>query len=122
MRYLGDLDVKMNLAAGRDVEQLLPERYEMNQLIIRYISLERNRSNGWTTRLCEVFDNGNPDFIDIYEFEAVDPDFPFGEEWIFDSIEGAITFAKENFGAASDRYVNRGLIQDEYKGRYHPDW
>jgi hypothetical protein len=122
MRYLGDLDVKMNLAAGRDVEQLLPERYEMNQLIIRYISLERNRSNGWTTRLCEVFDNGNPDFIDIYEFEAVDPDFPFGEEWIFDSIEGAITFAKENFGAASDRYVNRGLIQDEYKERYHPDW
>jgi hypothetical protein len=122
MRYLGDLDVKMNLAAGRDVEQLLPERYEMNQLIIRYISLERNRSNGWTARLCEVFDNGNPDFIDIYEFEAVDPDFPFGEEWIFDSIEGAITFAKENFGAASDRYVNRGLIQDEYKERYHPDW
>ncbi|MCW0457417.1 MULTISPECIES: hypothetical protein [Xanthomonas] len=122
MRYLTNLDVRTNLAAGREVEQLLPERHEMNQLVIRYISIEKNRSGGWKVRFCEVFDGGNPEFIDVYEFEALDPDLPFGDEWVFDSIEGAMSFAEEKFGAANDRYVNRGLIQDEYKDRYHPEW
>jgi hypothetical protein len=122
MRYLIDLDVTTHLAAGRDIEQLLPERYEMDQLVIRYVSIERNKPNSWRVRLCEVLDNGTPGFIDVYEFEPVDPDLPFGDEWMFDSIDSALKFAENALEARHDRYVNRGLIQDEFKDRYHPEW
>ncbi|MBA0101036.1 hypothetical protein WH218_18560 [Stenotrophomonas indicatrix] len=122
MRYLNSLDVRSSLAAGRNIEQLLPERYEMSEIVVRYISIECSSRESWIVRLCEVFDNGTPGFLDIYEFEAVDPDFPFGNEWVFDSIKGALTFAEDTLGASSVRYVNQGLIQDEYKDRYHPEW
>lgn len=122
MRYLNSLDVRSNLAAGRNIEQLLPERYEMNEIVVRYISIECSSRESWMVRLCEVFDNGAPGFLDIYEFEAVDPDFPFGNEWVFDSIKGALAFAEDTLGASPVRYVNQGLIQDEYKDRYHPEW
>ncbi|NJC28769.1 hypothetical protein GGR79_000236 [Xanthomonas arboricola] len=122
MRYLSDFDVKANLRAGRTVEQLLQDRREADQLVIRYISIERDSKDRWKVRLCEVFDNGKPEFIDIYEFEALEPDFPFGEEWIFDSVESAMEFSGASLDAAPDHYVNQGLIQDEYKDRYHPDW
>ena len=58
MRHLTDLDVRTNLAAGREVEQLLPERHERDQCVIRYISIERPGPDCWRVRLCEVFDNG----------------------------------------------------------------
>lgn len=51
MRYLSPFDVKANLAAGRDVEQLLAERHVTEQLVIRYLSIERNRQGGWIVRL-----------------------------------------------------------------------
>lgn len=122
MRHLNDLDVRTNLAAGREVEQLLPERHERDQRVIRYISIERPGPDCWKVRLCEVFDNGTPDFIDLYEFEAADPDLPFGDEWTFDSIERAMAFARDALGASHNRYVNRGVVQDEYRERYHPAW
>ena len=40
MRHLTHPDVGAKLAAGRDVEQLLSERHEMNQLVICYISMK----------------------------------------------------------------------------------
>ncbi|WP_153064881.1 hypothetical protein [Xanthomonas campestris] len=122
MRHLSDFDVRANLRAGRTVEQLLQDRREADQLVIRYVSIERDRQDGWKVRLCEVFDNGNSDLIGIYEFEALDPDFPFGKEWIFESVEAAVEFCRSSLDAAPDRYVNEGLIQDEYKDRYHPEW
>lgn len=94
-RYLCDLSVTGNLSAGRDVEQLLPDRYELDQRVIRIVSIEQVNLNAWTVRLCEVFDNGAPGFIDVYEFEAVDPDHPFGTEWTFDSVDGALRFARD---------------------------
>lgn len=121
-RYLYDLDVTGNLSAGRDVEQLLPDRYELDQRVIRFVSIEQANLNAWRVRLCEVFDNGAPGFIDVYEFEAVDPDHPFGTEWTFDSVDGALRFARDVLRTSQGRYVNQGLIQDEYKDRYHPEW
>ncbi len=41
---------------------------------------------------------------------------------MFDSIQGALAFAENTLGASSVRYVNQGLIQYEYKDRYHPEW
>ena len=122
MRHLNALDVRYSLAAGRDVEQLLPDRHELNELVVRYVSIERSSPGSWRVRVCEVFDNGAPGFLDVYEFEAVDPDFPFGNEWMFDSVRGALAFAEDALGARADCYVNQGLIQDEYKDRYHPEW
>jgi len=122
VRYLNDLDVRSSLAAGRDIEQLLPEGHELDELVIRYVSIERSSLGSWRVRLCEAFDNGTPEFLDVYEFEAVDPDFPFGNEWMFDSIQEALAFAENTLGASSVRYVNQGLIQYEYKDRYHPEW
>lgn len=65
-----------------------------------------------------MFDNGAPDFLDVYEFDAVNPDAPFGEERAFDSVDNALRFAAEHLGASEGLYVNQGVVQDEYKDRY----
>lgn len=122
MRYLTDLDLRTNLAAGRNVEQLLPERYEMDELVIRYVSIECNEPGSWKVRLREILDHGTPEFLDIYEFGSVDPDLPFGDEWMSDSIVSALRFAEDSLGATRSLYVNRGLVQDEYRDRYHSEW
>ncbi|HDS1039071.1 TPA: hypothetical protein QDZ42_002087 [Stenotrophomonas maltophilia] len=121
-RYLSAFDTRSYPAAGRTIEQLLPGRYEAGQQVIRYLSIERDNASAWTVRLCEVFDNGAPDFLDLVEFEAVDPDLPFGQEWLFDTADSALHFAETQMGALVGRYMNVGMAQDAYRDLYHPEW
>lgn len=122
MRHLSGFDVLSNLRNGRPVEQLLPRRLENDELVIRFIRIEPQRTGGGAVRLREVFDNGNRDFIDIYEFGSLDPDAPFGEVEQFQGPEAALEYALTTLSADGGRFVNSGAVQDEYKDMYHPDW
>ncbi|MEG2806025.1 hypothetical protein [Stenotrophomonas sp.] len=120
MRHLIEFDVKANLRNGRTVEQLLPGRIEAGETIIRHLSIHRTREGEWMVEVYEVYDDG-PDFMDLYEFSSVDPDMPAGEEPTFASVEDALAYCSEQLGARPDRYVNLGLVSEEYRDRYHPD-
>lgn len=59
---------------------------------------------------------GNADFVDVYEFPAVDPDEEHGEGQAlatFDRSVEALAASIEH-GALPDRWVNEGVVQDEY--------
>lgn len=122
MRHLSDFDVLSNLRNGRPVEQLLPGRRENDVLVIRFIIIEPHCTGECAVRLREVFDNGNRDFIDIYEFGSLDPDAPFGEVEHFQGPEAALEYALATLSADGGKFVNTGVVQDEYKDMYHPDW
>lgn len=90
--------------------------------VIGFLRIEREGSDAWTVRVSEVFDDGQEDFIDIYAFGYPDPDVPFVVVRSFQSVEAALAYAVQDLSASLDRFVNAGVIQDEYKDRYHPDW
>lgn len=119
MRHLIEFDVTANLRNGRTVEQLLAGRCEAGETVIRHLSIHRTRDGEWKVAVYEVFDAG-PDFMDLYEFSSVDPDMHASEETTFASVEGALAYCSEQLGARPDRYVNVGLVSEDYRDRYHP--
>jgi hypothetical protein len=67
-------------------------------------------------RLHETRDDGGPDYLDVYEFEAVDPDDEFGAGVVVASGPSAseLMAVAANSRVRADRWVMAGAIQDEY--------
>ena len=67
-------------------------------------------------RLHHVRDEGNPELLDVYEFQPVDEDDEFGEGRLVGRYEDAqsVLEAVSGMGGRPDRWVNPGVIQDEY--------
>ena len=63
-----------------------------------------------------VQDVGNADFTDVYEFPSVDPDEEHGEGRVLAMFAGSAeaVAASVGHGARADRWVNDGMVQDEY--------
>lgn len=79
-----------------------------------------------TGRLERCFDDGSPSFFDVGEFQDVDDDAedawdPFSgpppDDGLryFDSPESALEWARSECDASDERWVNQGLIDDEYR-------
>lgn len=122
MEYLHKESLVQILNSAGVIEQLLEPRYEGGGVVVRFVRIQKDRSRGFVTALLEVFDVGSPNFLDVYEFEAVDPDLPYGDMRIFDNAGDAINFACVEIGANQERFLGNGMIQDEYKSKFHPDW
>lgn len=70
------------------------------------------------------FDDGSSSFLDVGEFQSADKAI---EEWdpftgpppdesrTFGSPEDALEWTRSECGASDDRWVNRGLIDAEYR-------
>lgn len=121
MRYIDKNELATNLRFGRPIEQLLSDRSEDGNLVIRFIRIEK-KTGEFSVALFEVFDCGTTDFLDIYEFSAVDPDFPYGEAKIFFTAEDAIEYSCGELNASPEKFVGSGMVQIEYRDAYHPDW
>jgi hypothetical protein len=104
------------------VENLLQESRQEDLLVIRFLRIDRERGGDFSVALFEVIDEGNKDFLDIYEFSPIDPDFPFGKMASFKSADDAVSYSKIELSADENKFVNAGIIQGEYKDRYHPSW
>jgi hypothetical protein len=115
MRYLNDRDICLNLRNGRSVEQFLSKSVYETFPTIRFIRLDKERSGEISVALFEVYDEGNKDFLDVYEFPPIDPDEPDGQIITFSKPEEAVFYACNILGADIKKFVNDGLIQDEYK-------
>lgn len=119
MRYLLKTDIASTVSNGRSIEQLLPGLIDGAVNIVRFIRIDAERSGGVSATLFEVIDEGNKNFLDVYEFSSVDPDNPYGIKRHFNSFQEAIDFVCENYGASKDKFVNAGVIQSEYEDNYH---
>lgn len=67
-------------------------------------------------RLHEAEDVGSIDFADVATFPSADPEDEYGEGRVVASSSAAseILETASGFGAAADRWVNQGVVDDEY--------
>jgi hypothetical protein len=112
--YLTRNGLERALEQGRTVEQWLGTRVEGGDGVLKWLSIERLRTGRTIVRLVEVLDEGNPHFLDVYEFTPYDADADLGVIHEFDSPDDALEYAVVHLGADSDRFVNEGGVQDEY--------
>lgn len=80
---------------------------------MKYITIEKERNGEYSVLYIEHIDEGNEDFLDIYDFSYVDPDEPAVIN-SFDSVEESLDFALNTHGASLDKYVSAGMVQEEY--------
>jgi hypothetical protein len=66
--------------------------------------------------LFEVVPHKDPEFLDIYEFEPAPGTDPDGvvERLSFAGVIEAIAHLNKAWGVESSRFVNAGVVQDEY--------
>lgn len=113
-KYLTEEQLVSNLNIGKSVEQWLS--FEMNDdyTVVRWIRIDKEKNGIFSLSYFETFDEGSEDFYDVYEFSPVDPDVLWGKIDSFDSVEAILKFAADEYDAQIDKYVNAGLIQNEY--------
>ncbi|MBF9252620.1 hypothetical protein I2I11_04895 [Pontibacter sp. 172403-2] len=112
-RYLIEDEIITLLNLGKPVEAFIG-RISDDQEILTWIGLEKSNENHVLLNIYEVFDEGNLDYVDIYDFSYVDPDLEF-ETTEFSDFAGTIQFIKERFKLNEINFLTKGGIQDEYK-------
>ncbi len=84
---------------------------------IRYAIIRREDEKIVVT-VYESLEPLHPNFYDVVEFSNVEPDTD-PEDQYFDTLEDAISFLIYDRGAAVDKFVNQGMVCDEYKDYRH---
>jgi hypothetical protein len=113
-RYLTPSGLERALASGRIVEQWLGARREDDFRVIKWLSIERDRDGSTVLRVCEVLDDGGPDFQDVYEFTPYDAEAEFGTTQTLGTPEEALEYAISKLGADVNRFTGEGMVQVEY--------
>jgi hypothetical protein len=80
---------------------------------LRWVRIEKLKDQ-YATQYTECFDDGDYDFVDIYDFSPLHPDEPLKVD-TFELIEDALNFVVESYKADLQRFVSAGIIQEEYK-------
>ncbi len=113
--YLKEEQLKSSLRLGKAVEQWLTFTKEQDYVILKWLRIDKEKNDSYTVAYFESFDEGNFDFLDIYEFSLLNPDEPFGVINTFNSVEDALIFSKSTYDASNEQYVTSGMIQEEYR-------
>jgi hypothetical protein len=113
VRHLSEHQALMALRRGASIEQMLTE--SLSQRALRWCSARRSGAR-FALTLHHVHDDGDDDFLDVYEFETVDDKEEVGEGRLVGEYSDAASVLKAAgaIGARADRWVNAGVIQDEY--------
>ena len=114
MRYLAETDTVSAVLNGRAIEQFLSPREEGSYRVLRWVCVKKDRDGTFSASRYEAFDEGNFDCLDLYAFSYVDPDNPCEESSGLPTADAAMKAAEDQFGADKHKYVNVGVIQDEY--------
>jgi len=112
-RYLTLSEAQVALNRGKQIEQFLGGYLADGDPAIRY-AVVRSDDEKIIATIYERFETPHPDFYDVGEFRDVDPDTD-PEDFYFDSLEEAILFLKEKCSASANRFVNQGLVDEEYR-------
>ena len=113
--YLEKSQLTTYLRLGKRIEQWLGAAKNGEDAIIKWLAIEPEKNGIYNVAYFEVFDEGNEDFLDIYEFSAPDPDLAFGKNDSFATYEEALEFSRQRYGCSADKFVNAGQIQEEYR-------
>lgn len=113
-RYLTESNLMAALRRGAAVEQLLGVRLDEGDRVLSWIEIDVDRQGRYVVSERQVFDDEIDGFCDVHEFESFDPDHPYGSCREFDAAEDALEHAV-SLGASLHRFVNRGLVSDEYR-------
>jgi len=103
------------LRRGKPVEQLLECGLHDGERTVSWLAVTPSCGE-FTVTAHHVYDDGRPDFRDVAEFAPVDEWEGVGEgvEVARRADPAAALEAAARHGAASDRWVNFGVVGDEY--------
>ncbi|MEV3972607.1 hypothetical protein AB0K68_31400 [Streptomyces sp. NPDC050698] len=117
MRYLVEPFVIGALRRGRSVEQFLGPVGSPERPGVRYAEVRAARTS-YEVYVHAVEDVGHENWLDLGEFPPFDQD---AEEEDFSRLLGtaedsqdALVLAEQRTGAVRGRWVNQGVVQDEY--------
>lgn len=113
-RHLTESDARLALRQGRAIEQFLGARQEQGDRLLRWVRCHTEPSGARVVSVFEVYDEGRPDFSDLVEFAAFDPDEPYGAIQSFETPEEAWAHLVNAVGAAPEKFVGSGLTAEEY--------
>ena len=116
-RYLIPSFIRSALGRGQAVEQFLGGFMHGEEPAVRWISVAPEDGEV-VLSLHEVYDQGREDFLDLYDFTPIgddgDEDGEPAAEHRVSTLEEALALAAERYGADPARFVNAGVVQDEY--------
>ena len=113
MRHLMLEQAAAALRRGTPVEQLLRSEPQDGQPTVKWLSVNPVRDGSFVVTAHHVYDEGVPD---VYELTPVDTEEELGEGadvGRYAEAEAALDAAGDH-GALSDRWVNFGMVADEY--------
>ncbi|MFF5020288.1 hypothetical protein, partial [Streptomyces sp. NPDC001165] len=117
VRYLAESFILGALRRGRSVEQFLGPCGSAERAGVRYVEV-RVTKGPFEVYLHAVEDVGSESFLDLGEFPPFDPDDEasgFGRRLgMAEDPLAALQIAEQRVGAERGRWVNEGVVQDEY--------
>jgi hypothetical protein len=112
-RYIDQQLVKTYLNLGKTIEVFLG-RKNIDKTILSYLELIKTTNSKVQVTIIESYDEGNLNWLDIYEFSHINEDDEF-EKIEFDNIENAIEGIKAKFQLNEVKFVTQGMIQVDYE-------
>ncbi len=113
--YLTKEQLRTNLSVGKAIEQWIGFAEETNYTVLKWLRIDKENDNTFSVAYFEVFDEGNLNFLDIYEFSPIDPDEPYGIINTYNNLDEVLEFVKREYNANDNNFVNSGMIQEEYR-------
>lgn len=115
MRYLSTSEIQTSLNFGKTVEQWLTPVFEEDEEmdILTWLVLEKVVSS-IELQINKVLDNLEYDTYDFYNFSSVDPDEEY-EAIQFSDLKSALDHIQSNLGVMPNKFLNKGMCQEEYK-------
>ena len=110
--YLSRLELQARLHLGKGAEQWLGHTEADDYTAIQWLYLAQEDQCRYSVTYMESFDEGNEDWQQVSEFSLLDPDAE--ESMVFDSVEEAVAYAVQTYGALPDRFVPGSMLAEEY--------
>jgi len=113
MRYLTEIEITTLINPGKTLELFLGQS-QHDKDILNWIEICKGRKEAIELNSYSVYDEGDIDHLDLYSFSPVNPEEDF-ETIEFPTLESALVFIRKKYQLTDLRFVNQGMIQDEYK-------
>ena len=112
-RYIEELLINNYLNLGKTIEVFLG-RINIDKTVLSYLEFTKTNSSKVQVTIIESYDEGNLNWLDIYDFSHINQDDEF-EIIEFDSVDNAIEGVKAKFKLDELKFVTQGMIQVEYE-------
>ncbi|AMR28510.1 hypothetical protein A0257_16360 [Hymenobacter psoromatis] len=115
--YLSPLELVARVHLGKEVEQWLGHSETADYAVIKWLYIAKKIQNQYTVSYMESFDEGDEEWHNVAEFSLLDPDEEVTNS--FTSVEEAVAFAVQTYGASAERFVPGGMLPTEYASYWH---